>query len=399
MIIKTYKYFNLLTRQTMFDLVEGYVDKSKSLELEINKLKRIHGIKYIRRFDLGENIYGFSPNVKDYLEGLYKNHTLYEELSGYPDVTHSELRKDLSDLYNTSKENIVLSTGLDSIIDLIARVFFEYQDNYLMPIPDFFLFENYSEKMGANPVFLPLDESNHFEWNIDTVADYQNSIIRFKPKVIWISNPCNPTGQELEDDVLQELIELASFNNAFIVIDEAFAEYTDGYEKSAIRYIQKYQNLMVLRTFSKAYGLAGIRLGYLITSSRDIVKALLLHRHHFPVSQLGINIARIALIDQQFIEDTRKSIKKNKKPLFQELSKLRTFHFIPSTTNIYMLKNKYINDIDVDRKFKQKGIISSHVNISESRKKNYLRLTIKNPEDNKYLINTCQEIDNELLID
>jgi histidinol-phosphate/aromatic aminotransferase/cobyric acid decarboxylase-like protein len=266
-----------------------------------------------------------------------------------------------------------------------------------MPIPDFFLFENYSEKMGANPVFLPLEEKNDFKWDINTVADYQNSVIRFKPKVIWISNPCNPTGQELEDDVLKELIELANFNNAFIVVDEAFGEYTAGYEKSAVRYTKTYQNLMVLRTFSKAYGLAGIRLGYLITSSRDIVKALLLHRHHFPVSQLGINISRIALKDQGFIEETRDKITQQKESLFSELSKLKTFLFIPSKTNIYMLKNKYINDIDVDRKFKQKGIITSSINISESRKKNFLRLTIKNKEDNNYLIDTCQEIDKELL--
>jgi histidinol-phosphate aminotransferase len=361
------------------------------------KLKRFHGITDIKRFDLGENIDGFSPNVKDFLENIYKNREIFHELSEYPDVTHAGLRGDISSLFNISKENIVLSTGLDSIIDLIARVFFEYQDNYLMPIPDFFLFENYSEKMGANPVFLPLEESNNFKWTIDTVADYQNSIIRFKPKVIWLSNPCNPTGQMLEESLLKELIDLANFNNAFIVVDEAFAEYTSGPKHSAVKYINKYKNLMVLRTFSKAYGLAGIRLGYLMTSSRDIVKALLLHRHHFPVSQLGINISRIALADQNFIESTRSKLVKRKEYLFKELAKLKTFHYIPSETNVYMLKNKYINDVDVDRKFKQKGIIASFLNNSGAKKRNYLRITVKGKKDNEYLIQACKNIDKELL--
>ena len=144
MITKTYKFFNQATKQALLDQVGGYIDKSKSVEKEIIELKNKYNLKKIYRFDLGENVDGFSPAIIDYLEDLYQNNTLFNKLNEYPDITHIELRKQLSSLNGIDKEQIVISTGLDSILDLITRVFFEYNDVYLMPIPDFFLFEEYS---------------------------------------------------------------------------------------------------------------------------------------------------------------------------------------------------------------------------------------------------------------
>ncbi|MCG8698024.1 MAG: hypothetical protein MI922_08225, partial [Bacteroidales bacterium] len=172
MLIKTHKYFNQLTRQALLDHVNGYVDKSKSVTSEIKRIKSKYGLNKIYRFDLGENADGYSPTVSNYIDNLYTEKKLFEKLNEYPDVTHNVLRQELANFYNLGKEQIVLSTGLDSILDLIARVFIDYKDFYLMPVPDFFLFENYSERMGAMPLFIPLEEKDHFRWNEHTIGQF-----------------------------------------------------------------------------------------------------------------------------------------------------------------------------------------------------------------------------------
>ena len=193
MLVKTNKSFNQFTRHALLEKVGGYVNKSKSLEEEIVRLKTRNNLNRIYRFDLGENVDGFSPMVNDFLENLYKNEILFSKLHEYPDITHLTLRKRLGAIFNIPRQNIVISAGLDSILDLITRVFFEYKDVFLMPVPGFFLFESYSERMGATPVFLKLDEENNFRWTNNTIEEFKDLIIKFRPKIIWISNPNNPT--------------------------------------------------------------------------------------------------------------------------------------------------------------------------------------------------------------
>ncbi len=396
MLIKTYKFFNQLTRQALLDSVNGYVDKSKSVTSEINKLRGKFGIKKIYRFDLGENADGFSPKINEYLRKAENQKVLFEKLNEYPNVTHIGLRQQLAEFYHIDRKNIVLSTGLDSILDLITRVFFDYNDVYLMPVPDFFLFESYSERMGGMPIFLPLSEENNFCWTEKTIHHLCDLIERFRPKIVWLSNPSNPSGQVIRPDTLEQIIKIAYDNNVFIVIDEAYGEFFKDANQSAIQFIHEYENLMVLRTFSKAYGLAGIRLGYLISSSKDIIQALLMPRNPFPVTQFALKTASLALTDQKFIQQTVVSTEYRRQKLFQDLLELKTFRFIPSTTNIFMLKNKFLTDEKLHLLLKQKGIYTSLLRITGIEKQNYLRVTIRSEEDNHFLVQKCHEIEKEI---
>jgi len=397
MLIKTYKFFNQLTQQAMLDHNEGYVDKSKSISSEIIKLKSRFGIDKIYRFDLGENVDGFSPNIHNLYNNQFRDQNLFDKLNEYPNITHRQLRQKIAQLYSIAREHIVISTGLDSVIDLITRVFFEYNDFYAMSIPDFYLYENYSERMGAKPIFIQLKEEDNFAWTESTLDHLKNSIIRFRPKIVWISNPNNPSGQIISSKTLLELIKITHAYNVFIVIDEAYGEYNLNKDNSAIQYIKDYENLMVLRTFSKAYGLAGIRLGYLMTSSKDIISALLLHRHHFPATQMAQKFASIAIDDQDFITSSLLNNEKRKKVLFEKLSSLKTFQYIPSSINIYMLKNMYITDDNLNLLFKQKGIFTSLMKTNGTMNNNYLRLTVRTDEDNEFLFQKCWEIEQEII--
>jgi len=377
--------------------VKGYIDKSESIHDEIEHIKKQYNLEKVYRFDLGENVDGFSPKVKDYINSIYHKNKLYELFNQYPDITHKTLRKKLSNIHQIPRENFVISTGLDSILDLVTRVFFEPKDVYVMPIPSFYLFEQYSERMGAVPVFLNLNEEDKFEWTEEAINEFKQLIIKFRPKLVWLSNPNNPTGQVIPDPVLKEIIDLAYSYNVFVVIDEAYGEYIGLAETSAVRYSMDYPNIMVVKTFSKAYGLAGLRLGYLITSSQDIVKGLLAHRHHFPVSQLTLNIAEIALQDEEFILNTMKNCRRRRLLLFSDFETLRTFTYIRSYTNIFMLKNNYLSGENLHNLLKQKGILTSLVPQTGLKNKNYIRVTIRDEVENEYLYCVCKEINDQII--
>ena len=396
MLTKTFKYFNQLTRQALIDKLDAYVTKAKSLSLEIARVKSKYGLEKIYRFDLGENVDGFSPKVQEYLDCLHQNKKFFEEINEYPDITHRVFREEIAALHNISREQIVISTGLDSILDLISRVFFDFKDTYVVPIPDFFLFENYSERMGAIPLYLPIKERDNFEWTHETLELFRDHIYRFRPKLVWISNPCNPTGKSIPLNLINEIINITYRNNVFIVIDEAYGEYFPDKKNSSVSLIKKFDNLMVLRTFSKAYGLAGIRLGYLMCSSKDVINAMLMHRQYFPAPKLAINLASVALKDQEFVKNTLTNLVKRKEILFSELNTLKTFEYIKSVTNIFMLKNKFLDNIKLKSIFKKYGIFTSLVNISDDNNK-YLRITIKDETDNSYFIQVCKVIEKEVI--
>ena len=377
--------------------VNGYVNKTKSFEEDILLLKEFYGLENIYRFDLGENTDGFSPLIDDFINILYENNNLISKLHRYPDITHLAIRERLAEIYNIPRQYIVISSGLDSILDLITRTFFEYRDTYLMPVPNFFLFESYSERMGASPVFMQLNEEDNFGWTEESFARFKDLIVKFRPKLIWLSNPNNPTGQIIPEDKLLEIIKIASDYNVYVVVDEAYYEFIGALGESSAKYIYKYNNLMVLRTFSKALGLAGIRLGYLMCSDPEIIDALLLHRHHFPVTQLSLNIAQLSLKDTDYLYHTQYITMARRNILFNKLSTLKSFRFIPSNTNIFMLRSQCLSASDLDKKLRMLGIITSRLNITGISNDNYLRITIRSDTDNDYLFKACQQIDIESL--
>ena len=396
MFIKTYKYFNQNTRQALFDHVEGYVNSSKSLSKEINSLNEKYNVQNIYRFDIGENVDGFSGYIKDYLKDISENKK-YGLFNHYPDITNRTLREKIARKHRIKRENIVVSNGLESILDLISRVFLDYNDSYIMPVPDFFLFERYSERMGARPIFLSLNEEDNFEWTEKVLHNFTDLVTRFKPKIVWLSNPCNPTGKIINEEILKHIIEITNKNNVFLVIDEAYGECINSSNFSASKYIKEYSNIMVLGTFSKAYGLAGIRLGYVISSSDDIIKALLLHRQYFPVSQSALDMAALAIDDTEFIKSSNLVTEHRKRVLFNQIRQLESFKLIPSYSNVFILKNICLSDIKLNSILKKYGIISSLVNLADNNAFGYNRFTIRRQEENNYLFKVLSDIDKEIM--
>ena len=400
--MKTHKFFNGITRQAMFEKVHGYVDKSLDVDAEIGRILRDHALPRIYRFDLGENAEGYSPRILEYLSDLRRGDgrvraRLNDWLNAYPDRNHVALRKRLAERFGIPPSWFVIGAGLDSILDLITRVFLDHGDVYLMPVPSFYLFEEYSERMGAIPYFVPLREEDGFRWTAHTTQRFKQLIDKFRPKLVWIANPNNPTGQFINEAVLEDIIDYAAGYNAFVVIDEAYGEYTEppGSVQSAAQFLVRYDNLMVLRTFSKKYGLASLRIGYLMTSSADIREGLQVHRHHFPVPQFSSDLALIALEDEAFLDQSRAQTEANRREVFDRLRGLSQFALVPSKSNIFMLRHRQMSGAAFARALEQRGIIASPLDISGVEQRGYLRFTLRSPADNRYLCEACEAIDRE----
>lgn len=396
MLKKLYKFFNQSTRQAYFERVSGYVTKSYTKGEEINYIQKQYGVDELYRFDLGENVIGYSQIVYKFLLRLKVFSLEESQLSNYPEVIHERIRKRIAEQHNIEPNWLVISTGLDAILDLISRVFFDPKDYYLSLVPSFYLFEEYSERMGAIPLFIRLNENDNFSLTPQKVRELKSQIVKFKPKIVWIANPNNPTGSIIAEDTIEEIVQLAAEYNSFVVVDEAYIEYLKHIgRRSAVHLASKYNNLMILRTFSKAYGLAGMRIGYMISSSKDIIDAMLMLRTHFPVTQLALNMASLALNDRKFLKFTRKKTREFSQELFKKLDSLRSFKYIPTATNIFLLKNENLSDEGLDEKFKHYGILTSFVNFPKHEENKYLRVTVRSREDNEYLFNVCKIIDEE----
>ncbi len=212
--------------------------------------------------------------------------------------------------------------------------------------------------MGAIPVFIELNEDDNFALTKEKIIELKVQIVMYKPKIVWIANPNNPTGSAIEEENLEEIVCLAKEHNTFVVIDEAYIKYLKKIGKRSMIKLTKYDNMMVLRTFSKAYGLTGMRIGYLISSSKDIIEALLMLRIYFPVTQLALNMANLALSDKDFLKYTQKATKELADKLFCKLEKSKSFRYISTATNIIPpKKNTHLTDNKHDIKIKEKELL------------------------------------------
>ncbi len=391
---KTHKFFNAPTRQAMFEKVKGYVDKSVDIAAEIRRVKSTYGLDRVYRFDLGENADGYSPKVEACLQSLSSDRRRFHRFNEYPDPHQTTLRLRLAARHGIPPEWIVLGTGVDSLLDIVARVFLDHRDAYLMPVPSFFLFEALSERMGAVPFFLQLREEDQFRWTHQTIRRFKQLVDKVRPKLIWIANPNNPTGYILHEMVLDELVDYASANNSFVVVDEAFGEYTDpsGHPLTASRLLSRFQNLIVLRTFSKMYGLASFRIGYLMCSSSDILEGIQIHRHPFPVTQLSADLALVALEDEAFLDSTRALNVMARKEVFTHLEGLAHIEAIPSYTNVFMARHQAMDGPTFRIALERRGILAAPLGISGIKGRGFLRFTLRNQEDNSYLCRVLEDL-------
>lgn len=308
---------------------------------------------------------------------LDANESPFGELNRYPDSTQKKLKKKLSDLKNISSDQIAVGNGSDELIDLIIKVFCEpKKDSILMMNPSFAMYGFYAS-VNDNQV-LQLNLNKNFEISKD---DFLNIPEEQNPKVFFLCSPNNPTGNSVED------IEFYIQNfKGIVVVDEAYIEFSG--KQSSISLLEKYSNLIVLQTFSKAWGMAGARVGAAY-SSKEIIALINTVKAPYNVNSLSLNKI-IELIDQKdIIEENIKNTLREAAWLNNELQRVKFVQKVyPSDANFFLTEFK-----DVEKIYEL--LLANEILTSKRSPKipGCLRINVGNREENIRLIELLKSIE------
>ncbi|MCO7176082.1 histidinol-phosphate transaminase [Sporolactobacillus kofuensis] len=256
----------------------------------LEEIKQIYGLKRIVKLDSNENVYGASPNVRKAIA----SDVLLPEL--YPDCRDQALRLELAKRLGIEPEHFLFGTGLDEIIVLISRAFLSTGDNIIMAWPTFYEYYCHAQIEGATTKKIPCDQNGKHAINAMLDA------IDASTKIIWICNPNNPTGTYLTATELDSFIQRVP-SNVLIVLDEAYIDFVTAEDfPNGLKYLETKENVLVLRTFSKSYGLASFRIGYAVGSQR-VIDEIDKVRPPFNNPRLSQVAALAALKDDQFKDE------------------------------------------------------------------------------------------------
>jgi histidinol-phosphate aminotransferase len=258
---------------------------------------------------------------------LDANESAFGDLNRYPDSTQKKLKQKLSGLKEVPADQMAIGNGSDELIDLIIKIFCEpNEDSILMMNPSFAMYGFYASVNGNKVLLLELNEN--FEIDKDEFLKTANEK---RPKVFFLCSPNNPTGNSVED------IEFYIRNfNGIVVVDEAYIEFSD--KESCIDLLKKHPNLIVLQTFSKAWGLAGARVG-IAYSSPEIIALINTVKAPYNVNSLSLNKILEAVDQQDLVERNIENTLAEMSWLNRELQQLKVVEKIyPSDANFFLVK-------------------------------------------------------------
>ncbi len=294
------------------------------------------GRRGMLRLDFNENTKGCSPKVIEALQEITA-----DEISVYPE--YGKFTTKLAKYLKVDEDELLLTNGSDEAIKLAMDVFIGKGEEVVIPEPTFRLFEIYAQVAGA--------KISKIRYNKDLSFPTDKILKKLdeKPKMLVLVNPNNPTGTPIYEDDLRKIIDKAK--NTIILLDEAYYQY---YGKTAKEKIKQYPNLIILQTFSKAFGLAGLRLGYVIANAKTI-SLLKKAASPYSVNTIAMKAAEIAIEDTDFVEQYVKEIKDNRKIVEKELNQLGIETF-PSEANFIVSRFGQSSETVCNR-LRQRGIL------------------------------------------
>ena len=246
------------------------------------------------RLDANECPFLPTPEIMSELADALKS----IEFNRYPDPLATDLLKALSDSYHIPIDELVVGNGSDELISLICGGLTEPGDNVTVALPDFSMYEFYSSLSGAHVVHYYKDENNALD--LDKLSSFVNEK---RSKIVIFSNPCNPTGDCKSRD---EIINFVHKTNALVIVDEAYSEFSE-IDSAIFGTAGQFENLIVLKTLSKAYGMAAIRLG-IASSNHVVISALRKIKSPYNVNTISQVFARIIVSHRDEIEERAKLI-------------------------------------------------------------------------------------------
>ena len=326
-------------------------------------------VESIIKLDANENPYGCSPRVSQALAA-------YPSLNIYPDDGQTRLRKLLEGYAGVDARHIVAGSGSNQLIDLVLRLLISKGDEVINCVPTFGIYRFSTELCGGTLVEVPRDEN--FAVNVSAVK----AAISKKTKIIFLVNPNSPTGTLIPRQDILEILD----TGLPVLVDEAYYEFSG---QTVVSLLSQCENLMVLRTFSKWAGLAGLRVGYGLFPPK-IADYLLRIKIPYNVNVAALVAVQESLKDINYLMSNVKAIIAERERLFGELTKLGWLRPFPSQANFILCSVLKGEARELRQKLQDKGILVRY--FDEPLLRNFIRISVGKPEHTDALIKALKEV-------
>lgn len=343
-----------------------------------NNLKELkpydpHEVPYKIKLNANENPYGLPEEIIEEILRKAKN----LEYSRYPNANSVKLSETVSSFWGLNRDNIVIGNGSDELIDYLIKAFSEKGRRIITTAPAFAMYKIYSIINGSNFVQIPLSQSN-FSLNEDKVLEKAK---KEDSSIIFIAYPNAPTGNYFAEDKIIKIIEESG---CLVVVDEAYYEFG---KKTFVPLISRYDNLVILRTFSKAYSIASLRVGYLL-SNFEIINEIRKVKSPFNVNSFSQLAAQVVFENKEILKNDIKKIIEGREKLTNRINEIPPFKAHSSQTNFVLVEVGFKENSDsVYNNLLKQGILVQKVSdpiFSTSRY--FLRITVGNEEENDILV-------------
>ncbi len=336
------------------------------------------GLKREEILDFSSSVNPLGPSKKA-LEAAKNG---FSEIPAYPDSNSNVLRQAIAGHFSgISKNNVVVGNGSTELMYLFAEAFLKKGEVALIPAPTFGEYENAVRKTGETAKFVRLDGN----FNVDKQAFMLEMV---GAKIVFLCNPNNPTSILIPNGTLTAIVEKAMEQDTLVFLDEDFLEFVENEKAlSLISKIKRYPNLFILRSFTKIFGLTGLRVGYGI-ASEEIISVLSCAKIPWNVNCLAQVAAVAALKDVEHLKVTRELIKKEKAQLLAELQKFGTFKIYPADANFFFIdiRKTGLSATDLAGKLLAQGILIRDCTSFRGLDPYYIRVAVKTRIENEHLL-------------
>jgi len=338
----------------------------------IDEIRRKFALDKIVKLASNENPFPIPENVKE---------SICEQLdmvNRYPASDSYYLKNGIAEYNGVEPENVLVGAGSVEIIKMIVKTFIKPGEKVITSEKSFLMYKIATIENFGKESYIEIPMDDKFRFDLDAI----NDALKDDVKVIFLTNPNNPTGTEIESKKIIDFIEKVP-ESKIIVLDNAYQEYVEDQDNyfNALDMVKTKKNLIILRTFSKIYGLAGLRVGYAV-GSKDIISYLGRVKPPFNVTRLAQNAALESLKNDDFKLYSYKKNLENKKKLIENLIELKV-NVIPSETNFLM----FFPDTDIDRlndNLLKEGVIIRPLKAFGV--PDAMRVTVGTQEDNDFFI-------------
>ncbi len=325
------------------------------------------------KLDTNENPYGTTIRVQEALASFDRYHR-------YPDPDQRKARERIAEYSGAPFDRIIIGNGADELIDLILMASIDPGDEVIIPVPTFGVYAQRPVLFGG--ISRLVERKPDFELDLDAIE----SAVNDRTKVIFVASPNNPTGNLVTQQQLVRLLR----TGVLVVVDEAYFEFA---AKTLLPFASEFDNMIVLRTFSKWAGLAGMRLGYGIFPL-PLAKELWKVKQPFNVSVAGLKAVEAVLDDKEYLLDSVRRVRVERGRLYRSLRKLNFLQPYPSQGNYILCQITRGDAHDVQRRLARKGILVRQYGSPDLRE--FLRITVGRPEETDALISALLDLADEL---